>query len=48
MTSEEYDRIRKSMGQGVDGAEESEQKRQAFEDSIFFIGSERKNKVNKE
>lgn len=37
MTLEEYERLRKEMGQGPDGAEEQEQKRQAFEDSIFFI-----------
>lgn len=49
MTLQEYERLRKELEQGVDGAEEQEQKRQAFEDSIFFIEPERKeNKGNKE
>ena len=37
MTLEEYERLRKELEQGVDGVEEQVQKRQAFEDSIFFI-----------
>lgn len=40
MTPEEYDRLRKQMCQGVDGAEERLQKKQIirdFENGIFFI-----------
>ena len=37
MTPEQYEKLRKSMGQGVDGSEEAEERRQAFEGSLFFI-----------
>ena len=40
LTPEEYDRLRKQMGQGVDGAEERLQREQIiqdFENGIFFI-----------
>lgn len=30
MTEEEYDNLRKSMGQGVDGVEESEQRKRVL------------------
>jgi hypothetical protein len=37
MTPEQYEKLRKSMGQGVDGSEEAEERRKAFEGSLFFV-----------
>lgn len=37
VTPEEYDRLRKQMEQGVDGSEEAEERRKAFEGSLFFV-----------
>ena len=37
MTPEQYEKLRKSMGQGVDDSEEAEERRKAFEGSLFFI-----------
>ena len=37
VTPEEYDRLRKQMEQGVDGAEEDEERRRALEGGIFFV-----------
>ena len=41
VTAEEYDRIRKELEHGVDGTEESEQRKRSLEGGIFFVsGSE--------
>ena len=37
VTPEEYDRIRKQLEQGVDGAEESAQRKRDLEGGIFFV-----------
>ncbi len=37
VTPEEYDRLRQEMEQGVDGAEEAEQKKRELEGGIFFV-----------
>lgn len=38
VTPEEYERLRKSMERGVDGAEEAEERRQALdENGIYFV-----------
>lgn len=37
VTPEEYDRIRKQLEQGVDGAEESAQRRRDLAGGIFFV-----------
>ena len=39
MTEEEYDNLRKSMGQGVDGVEESEQRKRVLERETREDGS---------
>jgi hypothetical protein len=37
VTPEEYERIRQQLQQGVDGAEEAEQKKRELEGGIFFV-----------
>ena len=37
VTPEEYERIRQQLQQGVDGAEESEQKKRELEGGLFFV-----------
>ena len=44
VTPEEYDKIRQQLQQGVDGAEEAEQRKRELEGGIFFV--EDKKKVN--
>lgn len=46
VTPEEYDRLRKQMGQGVDGAEEAEERRRALEGGVFFIEESKKEVFN--
>ena len=46
VTPEEYERIRQQLQQGVDGAEESEQKKkQELEGGLFFV-SDQKTQTN--
>ena len=45
VTAEEYDRIRKQLEQGVDGSEETEQRKRDLEGGIFFV--EDKGEINK-
>ena len=45
VTPEEYDRLRKQMEQGVDGAEEAEERRRALEGGVFFV--EEKGEIHK-
>lgn len=45
VTPEEYERLRKQMGQGVDGAEEDEERKRALEGGVFFV-EESKTEVN--
>ena len=41
VTAEEYEIIRQQLQQGVDGAEEAEQRKRELEGGIFFVsGSE--------
>lgn len=37
VTPEEYERIRQQLQQGVDGAEESEQRKRELEGGVFFV-----------
>lgn len=37
VTPEEYESIRKQLQQGVDGAEESEQRKRNLEGGLFFV-----------
>ncbi len=46
VTPEEYDRLRKQMGQGVDGAEEAEERKRALEGGIFFVEESKKEVFN--
>ena len=47
VTPEEYDRIRKQLEQGEDGAEEFEQRKRDLEGDIFFVeGKGEISKVN--
>ena len=48
VTPEEYDRLRKYMGQGVDGSEEAEERRQEFEGSLFFVEDDKNTKATGE
>lgn len=43
VTAEEYERIRQQLQQGVDVAEESEQKKRDFEGGIFFVEEKKDN-----
>ena len=45
VTPEEYERIRKELEQGPDGAEEAEQRKRDIEGGIFFV--EEKGEINK-
>jgi hypothetical protein len=50
VTAEEYERIRQQLQQGVDGAEEAEQRKRELEGGIFFVEDnkvEEKGKINK-
>ena len=46
VTPEEYDRIRKQLEQGVDGAEESAQRKRDLEGGIFFVEERDGNHAN--
>ena len=37
VTPEEYDRIRQELEQGVDGSEETEQRKRDLDGGIFFV-----------
>ena len=43
VTPEEYERIRQQLQQGVDGAEESEQRKRELEGGIFFVEEKKDN-----
>ena len=50
VTAEEYERIRQQLQQGVDGAEEAEQRKRELEGGIFFVEDnkvEEKGEINK-
>ena len=43
VTPEEYERIRQQLQQGVDGDEESEQRKRELEGGIFFVEEKKDN-----